>query len=80
MASVKPVDAKNPQSPGYGLALAQFGPLYGHTGELPGCNVRRRPARKITIVVWAATAPSPTARPATTWRGRSSAELYKTDG
>jgi D-alanyl-D-alanine carboxypeptidase len=83
MASVTPVDAKNPQSPGYGLALAQFGPLYGHTGELPGYNTFAAydPARKITIVVWAATAPSPDGRaPATTLARTIIGELYKTGG
>ncbi len=83
MASVKPVDPKDPQSPGYGLALAQFGPLYGHTGELPGYNTFAAydPARKITIVVWAASAPSPDGRaPATTLARTIIGELYKPGG
>jgi CubicO group peptidase (beta-lactamase class C family) len=83
MESVKPVDQKNPQSAGYGLALAQFGPLYGHTGELPGYNTFAGydPARKITVVVWAATAPSPDGRaPATTLARTIIGELYKPGG
>jgi D-alanyl-D-alanine carboxypeptidase len=83
MASVKPVDPKNPQSPGYGLALARFGPLYGHTGELPGYNTFAAydPARKITVVVWAATAPSPDGRaPATTMARTIIGQLYKPGG
>jgi D-alanyl-D-alanine carboxypeptidase len=83
LASVKPVDPKEPQSAGYGLALAQFGPLYGHTGELPGYNtfVGYDPQRKITVVVWAATAPSPDGRaPATTLARTIIGELYKPGG
>jgi D-alanyl-D-alanine carboxypeptidase len=34
--SVVPVDPTNPQSAGYGLALARFGPMLGHDGSLPG--------------------------------------------
>ena len=81
--SVKPVDPKDPQSAGYGLALAQFGPLYGHTGELPGYNTFAAydPARKITIVVWAATAPSPDGRaPATTMARTIIGQLYRPGG
>jgi CubicO group peptidase (beta-lactamase class C family) len=79
MASVKPVDPTNPQSAGYGLALAQFGPFYGHTGELPGYNTFTGydPQRKLTIVVWAATAPSPDGRaPATTMARTIIGELH----
>lgn len=81
--SVTPVDPKAPQGPGYGLALAQFGPLYGHTGELPGYNTFAGydPQRKITVVVWAATAPSPDGRaPGTTMARTIIGELYKTGG
>ena len=34
--SLQPVDADDPQSAQYGLALAQLGPLLGHDGSLPG--------------------------------------------
>ena len=41
-------------SPGYGYALAQFGPMYGHTGELPGYNsfMGHDPVRQTTVVTW----------------------------
>jgi D-alanyl-D-alanine carboxypeptidase len=83
LASVKPVDPKDPQTPGYGLALGQFGPLYGHTGELPGYNTFAAydPQRKITVVVWAALAPSPDGRaPATTMARTIIGQLYKPGG
>ena len=59
--SVQPVDPDDPASAGYGLALAQFGPLYGHTGELPGTNsfMGHDPVRDITVVTWTSTAPAP---------------------
>jgi D-alanyl-D-alanine carboxypeptidase len=34
--SIVAVDPSNPQSAGYGLALARFGPMLGHDGSLPG--------------------------------------------
>jgi D-alanyl-D-alanine carboxypeptidase len=62
--SVQPVDPAAPQGVGYGLALARFGPFYGHTGELPGYNTfaGHDPERGITVVVWASLAPSPDGR------------------
>ena len=55
---------------GYGWALAKFGPMLGHTGELPGYNVfmANDPENHITLVVWANLAPDPTEgkAPATT--------------
>jgi CubicO group peptidase (beta-lactamase class C family) len=61
IASVQPLDPDDPASPGYGLGLAGFGPLYGHTGELPGTNsfMGHDPVRDITVVTWASTAPAP---------------------
>lgn len=49
--SVQPADPDDPASAGYGLALARFGPLYGHTGELPGTNsfMGHDPDRDITV-------------------------------
>ncbi len=45
-----------PPQPGlrYGWGLAQFGPLYGHTGELPGYNtfMGYDPVNQVTVVVW----------------------------
>jgi len=62
--SVRQIVPGDPASPGYGLALAQFGPVYGHSGELPGYNsfIGHDPKRKITIVTWASTAPAPDGR------------------
>jgi D-alanyl-D-alanine carboxypeptidase len=62
--SVRPIDPADPEGPGYGLALARFGPFYGHTGELPGFNtfVGHDPDRKITVVTWASLAPAPDGR------------------
>ena len=34
--SITPVDSSNPNSAGYGLAIARFGPMLGHDGSLPG--------------------------------------------
>lgn len=62
LASVRPISADAPAgSAQYGLAIAKFGPLYGHTGELPGYNtfVGHDPARNVTVVVWANLDPSP---------------------
>ncbi len=61
IASVQPLDPDDPASPGYGLGLASFGPVYGHSGELPGTNsfMGHDPVRDITVVTWASTAPAP---------------------
>ncbi|MDN5861761.1 MAG: beta-lactamase family protein, partial [Pseudonocardia sp.] len=58
--SIRPVDPADPDGAGYGLALARFGPFYGHTGELPGFNTFTGydPQRKITVVVWTSLAPT----------------------
>ncbi|HLU56544.1 MAG TPA: serine hydrolase domain-containing protein [Pseudonocardia sp.] len=60
LESVRPIDPADPESPGYGLALARFGPFYGHTGELPGFNTfaGHDPERDTTVVVWTSLAPS----------------------
>ena len=64
LASVVPIDPGNPQSAAYGLALARFGSLYGHTGELPGFNsfMGHDPDKKITVVTWTSLAPAPDGR------------------
>jgi D-alanyl-D-alanine carboxypeptidase len=77
--SVRPIDPTDPQGPGYGLALARFGPFYGHTGELPGFNTFAGydPERKITVVVWTSLAPSPDGRdPAVQMARTVIGELY----
>ncbi len=56
MASLRPTDpADPPDAPQYGLAIAKFGALYGHTGELPGFNTfaGADPVHRVTVVVWA---------------------------
>ena len=51
--SVETVDPAKPAGPGYGLALANFGPMYGHTGAVPGFQTfaGHDPERDMTIVV-----------------------------
>ena len=64
---------------GYGMALARFGPLYGHTGELPGYNsfMGHDPQRNATVVVWATDAPAVDGRaPATELAKLIIGELY----
>jgi D-alanyl-D-alanine carboxypeptidase len=36
LGSIPPADPSDPSSAGYGLALARFGPMFGHDGSLPG--------------------------------------------
>jgi len=36
LESVRSTDPANPMAVGYGLGIAKFGHMYGHTGELPG--------------------------------------------
>jgi D-alanyl-D-alanine carboxypeptidase len=61
MDSPQSTDADRTSAALYGLAIAQFGELYGHTGELPGYNtfMGHDPERDITLVVWANLAPTP---------------------
>ncbi|MGD6978647.1 MULTISPECIES: serine hydrolase domain-containing protein [Citricoccus] len=69
MESPRSTGGDQPASARYGLAIAKFGELYGHTGELPGYNsfMGHDPDRDITLVVWANLAPTPDGRdPATT--------------
>ncbi len=48
-----PTDEQNPASPGYGWALAKFGPLYGHDGSLPGFQsfMGYDPENEVTVIV-----------------------------
>ena len=67
--SPRPVKADDPGGALYGLGIAKFGHLFGHTGELPGFNsfAGYDPENKVTLVVWANLAPTPDGRdPATT--------------
>lgn len=51
--SVRPIDPADPASPGYGLALARFGPMLGHDGSLPGFQsfMGHDPDRDLTLIV-----------------------------
>ncbi|GAB1059211.1 serine hydrolase domain-containing protein [Shewanella algae] len=67
--SVRPIDPDNPNTAYYGLGIAKFGSLYGHTGELPGYNsfMGHDPVNKVTLVVWTNLAPAVDGKdPATT--------------
>ncbi|GAB92121.1 peptidase S12 family protein [Gordonia rhizosphera NBRC 16068] len=69
MASIQSSDPSNPSAAGYGWGLAKMGPMYGHTGELPGYNsfMGSDPENKVTLVVWANLAPGVNGQdPATT--------------
>lgn len=79
MDSIKPLSA----SSGYGMNIAQFGPMYGHTGELPGYNsfMGYDPADKVTLVTWANLAPLPDgSAPATELAKLVLGKLYATAG
>ena len=68
-----------PNGLSYGLALGQFGALYGHTGELPGFNtfIGYDPVRDITIVTWASLAPAADGEsPAVAIARKAIADLY----
>lgn len=60
MQSPQPTTDDPASTVGYGLALAKFGELYGHTGELPGFNsfMGHDPVNDITLIVWANLAPT----------------------
>ena len=64
MESPQLPDPSNPASAKYGLAIAQFGPLFGHSGELPGYNsfMGHDPEKDVTVVVWVNLAPLPDGR------------------
>jgi D-alanyl-D-alanine carboxypeptidase len=60
LASVRPIDLKDPNSASYGWGIAKFGNLYGHTGEMPGYNafMGHDPVNNVTVVVWTNLAPA----------------------
>ncbi|WP_024817320.1 serine hydrolase domain-containing protein [Arthrobacter sp. 31Y] len=67
--SVAPTDPGKPGGASYGLGIAKFGTLYGHTGELPGFNtfMGNDPVNSVTLVVWTNLAPAADGRdPAST--------------
>ena len=59
--SLKPVKPDDPGGALYGLGIAKFGNLFGHTGELPGFNsfAGNDPENNVTLVVWTNLAPTP---------------------
>lgn len=79
MASIEPTDPSNPAAAGYGLGIAKMGPMYGHTGELPGYNsfMGSDPDNDITLIVWANLAPGVDGRdPASTIAKNIIDEMY----
>lgn len=67
--SIRSTDPATPDAAGYGWGIARMGPMYGHTGELPGYNsfMGSDPDNDVTLVVWANLAPGVDGRdPATT--------------
>lgn len=60
MESVLPTDPSKPNAAKYGYGIAQMGPMFGHTGELPGYNsfMGHDPVNDVTIVVWGNLAPT----------------------
>jgi Beta-lactamase len=68
IASLQSTDLAQPDAPQYGLAIAKFGALYGHTGEVPGFNTfaGTDPQHKVTIVVWVNLHPTADGRAAAT--------------
>jgi D-alanyl-D-alanine carboxypeptidase len=51
--SIQPVDPDNPSGAGYGLGIAQLGPLLGHDGSLPGFQsvMGHDPESGLTMIV-----------------------------
>ena len=82
MESLQSTGGDHPGAALYGLGIAKFGQLYGHTGELPGYNsfMGHDPDRDITLVVWANLAPTPEGEdPATTIARTLAESIYATD-
>jgi D-alanyl-D-alanine carboxypeptidase len=52
LASIRPAGS-DPASAGYGYGIAQFGPMIGHDGQLPGFNsfMARDPDARNTVIV-----------------------------
>ncbi|MGW0017984.1 serine hydrolase domain-containing protein [Rhodococcus sp. NPDC003382] len=65
LASVISIDPANPDSAAYGLGIAKYGSLYGHSGELPGYNsfMGHDPERDITVIAWANMMTGPDGQP-----------------
>ena len=79
LGSIQPTNPADPGGTGYGLGLAKLGPMYGHTGELPGYNsfMGYDPQRDLTIVTWTSLAAAPDGRaPATELAKAIIGQLY----
>ncbi len=79
LASLQSVNPDDPESPQYGWAIAKFGALYGHTGELPGFNTFAGydPENDVTLIVWTNLEPSPDGSvPATTIAQKIVGQIY----
>lgn len=79
LASMQPTNPANPASTEYGLGLAKLGPMFGHTGELPGYNsfMGYDPNQAIAVVTWTSLAASPDGRaPATEMAKAVISQLY----
>ena len=68
MASLQSTNPADPDAPQYGLGIAKYGALYGHTGEVPGFNTftGTDPEHKVTVVVWVNLEPTADGRAAAT--------------
>ena len=78
--SIRSSDPKSPSAAGYGLAIAKFGPLFGHTGEIPGFQTFAGydPDKKVTLVVWTNLNASPEGdAPATTIARDLIGQIYR---
>lgn len=79
MASTQSPDAGTLDIARYGLALARFGELYGHPGELPGYSsfAAHDPVNHVTLVVWTNLTPAPDGRsPASTIARAVARQVY----
>lgn len=78
LASVQPT-GPDTGSAEYGWGIAKMGPMFGHTGELPGFNsfMGHDPVNKVTLVVWANLAPAANGQdPATTMAKEIIGKVY----
>ncbi len=57
----------------YGYGIAKLGPMYGHTGELPGFNsfMGHDPQKDVTLIVWSNLGSAPNGEPVATTIARS---------
>ncbi|MGO4200330.1 serine hydrolase domain-containing protein [Rhodococcus sp. TAF43] len=78
LASVQPTGPDS-ASAQYGWGIAKMGPMFGHTGELPGFNsfMGHDPENKVTLVVWTNLAPAANGQdPATTMAKEIIGKVY----